>query len=210
MKVESKRERGWQMLHLTPTAMREKLKIPFFLEASRGSHPESPESSGNFTTNVDGNKNSWLYLFLPAYQAIFKSLSSIGRNLTNLENNKSMLLALFFMSDYTLMLRQTPSASKEASAFARTVAFSEWKKEKRLRGMRKIINCLGHFLCCTSPVIWAGLLPLETRTGRFSHIENRGFLAAQLWMENWFPRQVKMILRAQLGDSAFCTGSGHF
>lgn len=100
-------------------------KNPCFLEASSGSHPESPEISGSFAINIGGNENSWLYLFPPAYQAIFKYLSSIGRNLTNLENNKSMLLALFFMPDYTLMLCQTPSASKEASAFARTVAFSE-------------------------------------------------------------------------------------
>lgn len=100
-------------------------KNPIFLEASSGSHPESPESSGNFAINIGGNENSRSYLFPPAYQAVFKSLSSIGRNLTNLENNKSMLLALLFMSDYTLMLCQTPSASKEASAFARTIAFSE-------------------------------------------------------------------------------------
>jgi len=109
-------------------------KHPFFLEASSGHHPESPESNGSSAINIGGNENSCLYLFPPAYQAILTSLSPQGRNLPNLENNKSMLLALFFMSDYTLMLCQTPSASKEASASATTVASSERESKKIQEG----------------------------------------------------------------------------
>lgn len=164
------------MLHLTPTTMKDELKIPFSWKHHQG--PIQNHLKAEWAPLLYGWQWELLVVFIPsAYRAIFKSLSSIGRNLTNLENNKSMLLALFFMSDYTLMLCQTPSTSKEAMDFARTVAFSEGKMK---RGMRKIINCPVHFLCWNSPVIWAGLLPLETRTGRFFHTENIDFFTEQL------------------------------
>lgn len=104
-----------------------------------------------------------LYVFPLDCQAIFKSLFSIRRNSANLENNKSMHC---FSCESTLKLCQTPSASEEAApAFARTVAFSQWKREMAKRD-EKIIHFPGSFLCCTSPVIWEELLPLEKRIRR--------------------------------------------
>lgn len=51
-------ERGWRRC-ISELTVKGELKIPLlFLEASSGSHPESPESSGSFAVSVCENRNS--------------------------------------------------------------------------------------------------------------------------------------------------------